>query len=844
MLSYYFYDLVMGVTAEFPLETLPLVGCQDDKCPFTEQSSTDTACMPTGENNSKDESKVECDPTSTTCFVSNDTVVRVEYKTTPLPDEIESRLMGIRDFLAKPQLYTTVSWTTSQAFNTDILGPTSLLSLFNNVIPWADKVRGFNLIRGDFIIRLVLNANPFQSGLLLARFLPNAEDRVAAGDGSYLPMHNANLVTKIQQPHVEVNCRDAVAILRIPYIAPTSYIDVQNEGIDWGHFYITVLSPLATGSSGELNVNISMYCYLENVELAAPCVPQSDKRSRRMSGRAYRAEEQYMDDKPISSGLAIVASAADTLGRIPVLAPVTEAVSWASRVVGSLVSSFGWSKPQSETPVQPIAKQVFRYGATSDGIDLAYPLALIQDNRVRVTTQSSITDEDEMSFDFLKRIPHLHTGKGIQWTTSNATGTNLLTIYVSPLNFLVNGTTSGTGHTVTWVTGAPWVLLGNQFSMWRGSVDFLFKFVKTQYHTGTIQVTWTPATNPVNIPTTSTSLLSYRDIIDIRHDSEVYFRMPYYIFQDYLSTVQGSLQNYQSGVLTVDVVNELRCPETASPTIEFLVYAMAGEDFEYQCPSQGITFGAPFSPQACDEVIIMSGIGETVKPTASVSMSQYCVGEHFTSLKQILNRFSQTYFYEGIISGSSGSVVSVWPWYAGVLYSDPVTRAILAPNAGGDAFSWICPWYAFFRGGVRIALNQSATIASSVTDMSITCDVPSISNAVFGTNSHSIGTHSVASWNNASFFGSGTQFCGVTETEYNDGSAYANVPYYCKTPFSMMMPQTTLNASYNELSQPLTRVVFYNQAGALIDYSCYRSFRDDFQLSYFIGTVPYFKSTT
>jgi hypothetical protein len=846
------YKRVMGITAKqlgactiTCLGAFPLVGDQDYKSPVSEQSSTDTATMNTSENNAIT-AKVECDSSATTCFVENDTIVRVNYKAATLRDDIEVKMMSIKDFLAKPLLVTSSLWSTANPANT-IIFDLDLSNILSLTTAWTNKIQGFNLLRGDFVLRLKLNANPFQSGLLLFHFLPCVTDQIAAGNASYEAMHNANLITKLQQPHIEINARDAVAELTIPYVTPASYFDIKRVTYDWGRIYLSVLSPLVTGSAGEPNVNISLYAHLENVELAAPVVPQMSKKISKMSGKVYSAEEEALNPHSISGALSIVSKAASTLSAIPMLSVVTEPVSWVTRTLSGLASAFGWNKVESEEPIQPMVQQELRYGATSDGVSIAYPLSLLQDNRVMVTTDKSITNEDEMSFNFFKKIPHLRNSIGTQWNTSQATGTNLMGQRLTPAGLITNGTTVGTLHTITWGTGAPWVVMASQFQQWRGSFDIVFKFIKTQYHTGTVQITWTPATDASSAPTVSTSIFSLREVVDIRYQSEIKLNFPYMINTPYLSTTVGSAAlaaNIYSGYFTVDVINELRCPENASSTIEILAYVTAGDDFEYQVPGNNNLLGPPFSPQADDEILVMSGIAESKKMSSSVAASSLCIGEHFTSIKQLLGRASQVYFSTSIPSGtSSGSMsVYIWPWLNAVGYGAPTTRLYSYPNAGGDTYSWFANWYAFYRGGVRCSI-QNTPITGQL-DNALTLSLYTLRRDmnVVDSGFQIRGTRAITPW--GLNINDDVLLSGVTDTHGGSNQAPFTIPYYNRMPVSLVIPQVTSDAKPTEISQPSVGVDVVSRNLNLANYSLYRSFKDDFHLTYFIGTVPYFISTT
>jgi hypothetical protein len=85
--------------------------------------------------------------------------------------------------------------------------------------------------------------------------------------------HNAGLTQKTQHPNVEIDCNDSSGVIKIPYVTPSSWYDVNQAIYDWGTVYLDVLSPLNTGSGGETNVEYTVFLHFENFELDAPYAP-------------------------------------------------------------------------------------------------------------------------------------------------------------------------------------------------------------------------------------------------------------------------------------------------------------------------------------------------------------------------------------------------------------------------------------------------------------------------------------------------------------------------------------------------------------------------------------------
>lgn len=765
------------------------------------------------------------DATRTTAFVENTKLIKSEWNGTTQSDTIEVKFMSIKDFLGKPYLVNSFTWNNADALNTVKyqVNPGTLLS---SVVPWANKLIGFNLVRGDFHFRIEIIANRFQQGMLVNHYLPNAPNFPA----SYALMHNATMNGCLQQPHILINASDSGAEITIPYISPTSYYSLKDGTYDWATNYIRVLSPLNSGPSGETFARVNVYAWVENVELAAPLCPQSSSEDT---------------PGPISVGLGHVAKAAGSFARIPMLRSVATSVEWASRFGSGLASVFGWSKPIESTQPHIVARNTWRYSGVSDGADTSVPLGLIHDNELD-TKKFSIRKVDEMSTQFLYSIPN-YMGN-VSWTTSMVSGTSLLQRITSPSVMSQNGITVHAGHSTTWNQGAPVFLLSNIFQFWRGSIKLKIKLIKTEMHKGKLQVTFTPSNStPLTSPDLVTSIYSLRHIIDVAEKDTFELTMPYMVNTNYLQCSNG----LYSGVIDVLVLNELRCPETCAPSIDILYWLEPGDDFEFAVPGKFLNpVPSPFIPQASIEddtdTIIKGGIGGSKTETLTLSPSIQSVGEHFTSLKQLLNRLSPVVF-PGLYP-LAGDTAAVWPYFSGEVAMNTTTGALIQPIGFSDAFSMFYNMFAYYRGGVRISIspnNDHLTtnqIPQSTQISLVPYNYPFPTNQVIGTaGGNNMGKRAVLAFGGASGV---VNLCpSATETDYGIGMFSAKVPYHSRTPISLCATANTTvlqtpdaPISVVNFSSPTSETDVFNRS------TLYRSTMDDFQFEFFVGCPPILSS--
>jgi len=782
------------------------------------------------------ENNVVCDPAKTTCFVEDESIVHSRFTSSNLPSDIEIRYETIKDFLAKPYLLQSFQWTSATAENNALGTPFDIGPLLTTVLPWYDKIKGFELIRGTFNLRVQINASPFQQGRLLIHYLPNYRDRVAI-DVQWPNLHNLELIQKFQQPHLELDCRDGVALMSIPYVAPSPYYDIRELTYGWGRVFIDVISPFNTGTAGIQNAEVTMFGYWSNVELAAPIVPQSSKKEKFVTKKGVSLEEQEKTQGPIASGLKTVSKAASTLSSIPILNAVMTPLSWAADVASQVASIFGWSKPRANDNLMVMTRQPLRYTGTGDGTDISFPTTLFAGNAIETTDKFSITSEDEMSMRFLLSIPTYlsatpgNTGR-ITWTTAQATNTSLLTRDLIPANFRNQHTQSVGLLNHVYRLGAPLYYLSNFFSFYRGSINLHIKLVKTIFHSGKLLITYSPVQTMAVTPDNTTSIYSLREIIDIREQSEITLNLPYMLHRPY-QEVDTSM-----GTLNIRVLNDLRCPETVAQSVDLLVFWTAGEDFEYQVPSSASDGANVYVPQSDNiETLIKSGIAESKIISASTIFSSYSIGEHFASIKQLLNRDSQLQS----ITGNAFAVpqISVAPWMGAGVTATPVVGTLRTTGFNGDAFSILAPMYNYFRGKARVALHYDTTNNDALFNVprgfrGITTLIQT--NVLsFGNNTPVLATPSL----------SHLPFQTPVMSSLEQGYAYMQVPYYCQFPASfthVMTGGTTL--FYNDETHPISTANFSSNSAFGGGTTIRRSYCDDFQLSFFIGCPPWYVSTS
>ncbi len=755
------------------------------------------------------------DSNRTTTFVDDANVNTVAGITRHL-DNLPLIDQSMRDFFAKPQLVSTTSWTTATAAAA-LLGTSSIVTRLTSNAVWTSKYAGFNLVRGTAVVRVQINSNPFQAGKLYVAYIPMGQQFNAASS-AVNASRVLNLATLRQLPGVELSCRETTAVLKIPFLAPTDWYDIKKNNYDWGDYFVTVLSPLRTGASGQTAVDVNIYLSFEDFEMSAPSVPQGP-RSKRFASKTFKRpptedEVQKLGNGPVSNALSVVSTMAGSVSGVPGLDSVAKPVSWISRVLGNLAGALGYAKPLNLEAPGYMVRQYNHYFPNCDGSDPSYKLAITNDNKVELIEDIYLSGTDEMSMKFLYGVSTLT--RALSWTTSNAAGTSLFHELIGPQQ--ASSYISGNkGHAVvnTYRTGAPFFYLSHLFGLWRGSIRLVLKIVKTDFHSGRLAVTWTPTQTLITAPVyNGNAQYSMREIVDIREGDEICLDLPYMLSTNY------ALVSAASGQLDITVLNVLRAPETCSSTVEVLMYLSGGPDYELAAPCPSPV--QPFIPQVGE--LICEGIGG-VKISENIRAAASSIGEKVLSIRQLLARPTQIY---RSVADANINAWYLWPWFISVGTENAATGAFVPPTFGGDMYSFLAPMFGVARGSVRImdVYNQvgEVALAANIPNNAVTSFYGS--SAIVPVFDATLGKPLTAAQLNSAW----------AVQDSNTNMVAVDVPYYCPTKCHLndvVLNSNNLNITSNI---PISVVGFgfrnntYN--------NIWRSIGEDFQFGLFLGCPP------
>lgn len=673
---------------------------------------------------------------ATTAFVSDASVVRAEktmvskvsslfYKSST--DQYDQT---IKTFFEKPVNIVNGKFSSGDAVSTFYTTPYSLLySPHDFIKPYtlrSSKLSGFLGFRATCVVRLVINATRFQQGRYMLAYIPSGGSSPASTKGqAWNIAHWNQLVQRTQLPRVEfdLNC-DTEVELRIPYVSSANFVPTSAIITDTNYLYATgtfVIFPykdLVVGS-GSSNAFFAMWQHFEDVELIGPATPQSGRMfsTKKKSKKSVSSQEQESNGLgPISSPLTAISRGLSSFSQVPGLSTYASPAAWVTERLAGCAKIFGFARPHDISPANRMVRTIVPYVGTVDNSDTSLPLSLSASNAVTQVEGFSGTNMDELDFkNFVTQYAWFREFT-METSVSSAAGDSLATWNLNPNHFWI--TTTGTGGKV-FNHYQPLAFVAQYFSLWRGSLRFRIKIIKTEFHSGRIAICF----NPIEPGVTTTALsfsnsdFLHREIVDLRYSSEIEFAIPFISSSPWRS-VLGTDNNI--GTIGIFTVDPLQSPSSVSSKIWFECEVSGGPDFEFAVPRNNVSLVPSFgvTPQSGEMFtskndscsIERVSIGASTE-NVNLNNSAFCVGESITSFRSMLKTFSLM-LNQGSSDGSK-NVISFLPFAWDYYYN---TGSPVSCNWNPDIYGTLCSIFAMSRGGVRWKFVEPLGAANTATN--------------------------------------------------------------------------------------------------------------------------------
>lgn len=538
-------------------------------------------------------------------------------------DQDDDVVAHLSDYLSRPVLIKTINWPE----NTSYLDDVNPWYNFFNSDPIKRKLHNYSRLRAKLHLKFVINASPFYYGSMRACYFPLHDERA-----NFINANDQLPFSQVPGVYLEPATMTTAEMI-LPFLWPGNWLDItaDDQMLKMGRLNFVQYANLrsANGVVGA-GATIQVYAWAEEVTLMGPTT------------LAPLQSDEYETKETISAPATAVANVAAKLTSVPVVGDFARATEIGARAVSSIAKLFGYSNPPVIDDVHGYQNKTFH---AFSNVETRMPIDKLSiDPKNEVTLSSKVAGIDEPDpLAFSNLLTHESFLQGTNWNGSQSPNTVLWTAavypgYAAPLNNFYSTTPAG--------------YVGDMFKLWRGSVTYRFKFIKTRYHTGRVAIMWDPAGSPLASGLDATTTVLTR-IVDIQDEDDVEFTVPYKQMTPFCDYTGASASFYSNGpspsittvngrtngILTMKVLNKLTGP-AAGPEIDVLVYVRMGDDFVFAVPD---TINPSLSISDPAGVIQSEESVDQQTPTVDQHVASIATGETVASLRPLLHRTSLAY---------------------------------------------------------------------------------------------------------------------------------------------------------------------------------------------------------
>jgi len=628
--------------------------------------------------------------------------------------------IDLSGFLSRPVTIDSTTWST-----TDTTGLKYTLKpwyLYMNNAAVKNKLANYAFIRAKLHVKCVINATPFQYGLMRACYSPllglvSDKIRTTAGNAGIVRIPYS------QQPGFYIEpAKNLGGEMECPFFYHKNWLNLSSatDAQQMGTLNFVIFAPLAVAvATATTSVTVQTVAWLTDVELMGS------------TSKLVLQSDEY-GNGPISKPATAIANVASMLTHVPVLGKFATATQIGASAVSKIAAMFGFTNPPNINNVEPMYLMSAPHLATAE-ISVPYQkLTLDPKTELSVDpTPFGLPDQDELCLNYLKKKESFLGAT--TWSTSDFPSTKLWCNQVCPT--LCTSVALGSAPVKGYKTyHTPLSYLSYLFKHWRGTLKIRVKVVASKYHRGRLKFIYDPLEDTSVSPNLNEV---YTKIVDISETDDIILEIPYRQALPWSAvpalddigdgwtngTVVSNLLGFTNGCLSVEVYNALEAPSATS--IQLLFYVSAGDDFEFNNPagyiSQGNNWYVPsfFALQGDWSGSTTLCFGE--RGTASDNRYLMNFGESNISLRKLLRR-AQIMDTVQLPTGTTEAInvyrkgISRIPYTPGfVPYAWPTTATkVIGTGPGNYAFNTMhmIPYIANMFLGVRGGVNYTITVNS------------------------------------------------------------------------------------------------------------------------------------
>jgi hypothetical protein len=639
-------------------------------------------------------------------------------------------------------------------------------------------------------IRFKINSTKFHQGALIANWIPGKPSGLTQYAQHLTPTYLSSSPNAI----LKADTSESV-VFDIPYahihssyllssVSMSSFVtQIRNLGV----LELRVLNQLQCVSGASQSVGITSYVSFVNPQLLIPVNPRSaplfnqryqnsnqpfqysTRRDLPVIIEAQAADTVSAIGNTVGSFLSAGKSAVSTLalaesGDVP--GAISSGISTVEKAVSAFSSLSNFDKPNENQFSSNFIRATINNPSLGSGQDCSQELNLKCHTAHIVAPQYFGSNQCDMDVNDLVKRATLY--KTLSWSQTSLSGALLYSEMVAPTSFAGSSivSTLGTVITPTWLSS-----ISSLFTQWRGTIRFRLQVLATQFHSGSLLISFTP--NVLSDPpsTVNAAMQSNHILWDLKEKHEIIFDCGYNMTTPWLSVPTYQQVNYTravdllsitsttyecySGYINIFVVNPLVGITDVVNQVDVNLWVLAGDGFELTKPAQinhrlelphwppATTFddSSIIEAQALDDdaegtntqmLDIQSSPAEVLQldPSTTLPIDVHYLGDSVISLKDVCRRATRIPpITLTIPSGSTCAAIAipVLPWLSSIAMRSTTAQSTYLTGYAPSALEQLNSHFAWWSG----KLNYKVIIEASTNYYPVTASATHLPDQYF-----------------------------------------------------------------------------------------------------------------
>lgn len=790
--------------------------------------------------------------------------------------------------------------------------------------PWVEmiangqvqaKIHNYRFIRGTINVRITVNCNAFTYGLYLVTVL-YGDDSLSSQ-----PATDNQICKAMNAEHywIDLSCKDEV-VIEIPFFHEFPYLHTNPTFYTTEHVRACkvncypIVTPTSANGATAPNVTMKAYCWVTNTELRI-LEPNDILETTELSNQVDFLKDRLLDwnlethgkkpsfisrkgqpqsrshytypervgspqSGPVSAPLSIMADSVKSAGNSIVKA--TNLAHTAITATKQIAELAGFSRPQATENSTGYYADVFGDTASTSGVYHARNLTMDPGSLVN-GIHSVVADRgDELSLSkIMERESYLTTLS----VPIDAAMTEFEIPVIPCYYHDVLTSNGGAQFTNMGFASAP-------FKYWRGSIDFHFRVVASNFHSGRLGVMWAPERFGSD---SSISILNIASntIFDIRAGNVHTVRVnwgrshPYAVVTPVAESAMTAVTyEYCNGYLRVFTVDNALAP-VPEATVKIIVTMTPGPDFELAVPdSTAFSFMNNFpvsnlatvvKPPLVFDAPIFEYVQGVVRYPTRKSIPQSAkigstlvefnaqgkldnnsmhFGDKVISFRALLKRMQYDFTVgPGLpspVGNLNGLYFSIPPYGIPVGQQNVEGTDVNWTNSKMNLLKYLASAYAGIRGGtyaqIRPRRQRNASSGATQPQDNVPCTVIRADAAIF---TRGVMTNSAAATPMGIFYSgyaNGTCLNGSQTFDLQKIAPIVHIPYHSIRDFYYTddyFEQGNLDDAFYKWAGAAAFLISPNEAVSFLGYDLWYATADDFDVLHYNGPeVVYFYTPT